>query len=501
MNVKTLMIQGTASSAGKSALVTGLCRIYARRGVRVAPFKAQNMALNSFITADGGEMGRSQAIQAEACGVAPCAAMNPVLLKPTSDRKSRVVVDGRPQTIMDAKEFYAYRHSLKPVVLDAFASLAARCDMIVLEGAGSPAEINLRENDLVNMGMALSVNAPVVLVGDIDRGGVFASIYGTAALLEPEERALVKGFVVNKFRGDESILTPGVRRLEEMLRIPSLGVLPYWDLKLEEEDSLARRLDEYAPRSAETVDIVVIKLPRLANFTDFAPFDLLPDVRLRYAAPGENFGGPDLVVLPDSQNIDEALRALRDSGTAAALAEHVAAGGILFGVGGGCRMLGTRIAGEGDEPETVGLGLLDVETQWTAQRVAGQAKGTIQAVPGVFAAMRGFRTEGYETRSSRIVPGASATPLLLLEDGRCAGAASADGAVLGACPHGLFDEISLIRALADALRRRRGLAPCGDMPLFATYKEHRLALYDKLADVIEKHLAMDMLDAIVAKGG
>lgn len=509
MAAKTLMIQGTASSAGKSALVTGLCRVYSRRGLRVAPFKAQNMALNSFVTAEGGEIGRSQAVQAEACGIAPLTAMNPVLLKPTSDRKSQIIVNGRVHGVLDAKEYYACRHTLRPAVAEAFMSLARSFDLIILEGAGSPAEINLRENDLVNMGMAAMAEAPVVLVGDIDRGGVFASLFGTVALLEPSERAHVKGFVINKFRGDESILEPGVRQLESLLGLAGLGVLPYWDIPLEEEDSLAGRLQNAAPVQPDAVDITVIKLPRLSNFTDFAVFDLLPGVRLRYVPPGSDIGKPDMVILPGSKNTIHDLRVLHESGTAAAIAAYHDNGGVVAGICGGYQMLGQHIADpdgvESDVPEIRGLGLLDVVTVFAASKRTVQSSGAIATVPGLLARLEGLPVGGYEIHMGKTHTGAHVSPLLRLkntegEEG-LDGAVSRDGRVFGTYLHGLFDSLPVARALTNALRSRAGLAPIADDGrLPTTYREYRMARYDQLADVLERHLDMVALDAILDKG-
>ncbi|MDL2209200.1 cobyric acid synthase [Desulfovibrio sp. OttesenSCG-928-O18] len=500
MSAKVIMVQGTASSAGKSALVTGLCRLYSRRGLRVAPFKAQNMALNSFVTLEGGEIGRSQAAQAEACGIAPSVLMNPVLLKPSSDRKSQVIVNGRVLATMDAREYYAFRHTLRPAVYEAFAALAATHDLVVIEGAGSPAEINLRENDLVNMGMAAMGEAPVILVGDIDRGGVFASLYGTVMLLEPEERAHIKGIIVNKFRGDVGILEPGLRRIEALLHIPVLGVLPYWDIRVEEEDSLAERLVQ---ASAGSVDIAVVKLPRLSNFTDFSVFDLLPDIRLRYVKPGDALGVPDMVILPGSKNTIHDMRLLHETGMAEAIAAYHAAGGIVAGVCGGFQMLGKEIADpegtESDVAHVAGLGLLDVGTVFDPQKRTVQARGSVLPVPGIMRSAAGLAVEGYEIHMGRTTPGPEARPFLSLEAPD--GAVSPDGRVFGTYLHGLFDSFPVARALVNALRERRNLPPLPETPdLPATYREYRLAEYDRLADVLEEHLDMRALDAIIEKG-
>lgn len=503
MTAATIMVQGTTSSAGKSVLVTGLCRLYARRGLRVAPFKGQNMALNSFVTPDGGEIGRSQAVQAEACGIPPSVAMNPVLLKPDSDHRSQVIVNGRALTTLNAKDYYAFRHTLKKPVLESFRSLAATHDLVILEGAGSPAEINLRENDLVNMGMAAMADAPVILIADIERGGVFASLYGTAALLQPDERARIKGFVVNRFRGDVSILEPGLRQLEDMLRIPALGVLPYWDIRVEEEDSLAERLGSGRAGGPGDIDIAVIKLPRIANFTDFGIFDLLPDVALRYVRPGESLGNPDMVILPGSKSTVADMETLRETGMAESIRGYYAQGGVVAGICGGYQMLGREIADpDGVESARLrvdGLGLLDVRTMFEAKKRTVQTTGTVLSAPGILAAMAGLLVEGYEIHMGRSAVGEGAFPLVDLA-GVTEGAASPDGRVFGTYMHGIFDSFAIARALVAALRDRKGLpAVPGTAGGPATYREYRLAQYDRLADALEAHLDMRAVDAIIAR--
>ena len=293
---KAIMVQGTMSNAGKSVVAAGLCRIFHQDGYRVAPFKSQNMALNSFITREGLEMGRAQVMQAEAAGIEPSVRMNPILLKPTTDTGSQVIVNGEVLGNMSAAEYFRMKKSLVPDILRAYRSLADENDILVLEGAGSPAEINLKTDDIVNMGMAKMAQAPVLLVGDIDRGGVFASLYGTVALLEPEERAMIKGLVINKFRGDVEILRPGLSMLEELTGIPVVGVLPYLSLDLDDEDSLSQRLTVRAQEGL--IDAVVIRLPRISNFTDFNTLSQIPGVGLRYAARPEELGQPDLILLP-----------------------------------------------------------------------------------------------------------------------------------------------------------------------------------------------------------
>ena len=297
---KNIMIQGTMSNAGKSLLAAGLCRVLRQDGYTVAPFKSQNMALNSFITASGGEMGRAQVVQAEAAGIAPDVRMNPILLKPTTDMGSQVIVNGRPVGNMNAMEYYRRKAEFVPAVLEAYRSLESAYDVVVIEGAGSPAEINLKREDIVNMGLARLVDAPVLLVGDIDRGGVFAQLYGTVALLEEDERARIKGVVVNKFRGDRAILEPGLKILEELCGVPVAGVVPYLDVDIDDEDSLSARLDRSGGR--RLIDIAVIRLPRISNFTDFAPFERYENVSVRYVDRVGDLHQPDLVLLPGTKS-------------------------------------------------------------------------------------------------------------------------------------------------------------------------------------------------------
>ena len=311
--VKSLMVQGTASDAGKSIIAAGLCRIFKQDGLEVVPFKSQNMALNSFITKKGDEMGRAQVVQAEAAGKEPDVRMNPVLLKPTSDRKSQVVFLGRVLRDMDAVEYHEYKQQLLPKIKEVYEELGAENDIIVIEGAGSPAEINLNDRDIVNMGMAKLVDAPVILVADIDKGGVFASIYGTIELMPPEDRKRIKGVIINKFRGDVALLQSGIDMIEELTQVPVIGVVPYAQLDIDSEDSVAlvqksRRFD-----SRKSLDIAVVSLKRLSNFTDFHSLEIQPDVSVRYVQPGDAIGRPDLLILPGSKNTIEDMNYLRES--------------------------------------------------------------------------------------------------------------------------------------------------------------------------------------------
>ena len=335
---KTIMIQGTMSNAGKSLLAAGLCRIFHQDGYRVAPFKSQNMALNSFITSEGLEMGRAQVMQAEAAGTEPSVLMNPILLKPTNDVGSQVIVNGEVLGTMSARDYFKYKKKLVPDIMKAFNKLAEENDIIVIEGAGSPAEINLKNEDIVNMGMAKMAKAPVLLAGDIDRGGVFAQLYGTVELLEEDERKMIKGLIINKFRGDKTILDPGVAMLEEKCGIPVVGVAPYMNIQVEDEDSLTERFER--PQEVGQIDMAVIRVPRISNFTDFNPLESIPGVSLRYVQHPSDLMHPDVIFLPGTKNTMEDLKWLRESGMETLILKAAACGTLIFGNCGGYQMLG-----------------------------------------------------------------------------------------------------------------------------------------------------------------
>ena len=350
MAAKAIMIQGTMSNAGKSLVAAGLCRIFRQDGYRVAPFKSQNMALNSFITPEGLEMGRAQVMQAEAAGIQPSVKMNPILLKPTNEAGSQVIVNGEVLGTMNAWDYYDYKKKLQPKVQEAYDELASEYDIIVIEGAGSPAEINLKKEDFVNMGMAKMAKAPVLLVGDIDRGGVFAQLIGTIILLEEDEQQMIKGLIVNKFRGDRAILEPGLRLLEEKAQVPVVGVAPYLDIQVEDEDSLTERFS--GGRQVDQIDIAVIRVPRISNFTDFNPLESIPGVSLRYVKSVQELQNPDMVILPGTKNTMEDLQWLRQSGMEAAILKLAGKGRIVMGICGGYQMLGTQLS----DPEGVEIG-------------------------------------------------------------------------------------------------------------------------------------------------
>ena len=394
---KVIMIQGTMSNAGKSLVTAGLCRVFKQDGYKVAPFKSQNMALNSFITKEGLEMGRAQVIQAEACGIEPSVNMNPILLKPTNDVGSQVIVNGEVLGNMSARDYYKKKTELIPHIMEAYNNLAKEYDIIVMEGAGSPAEINLKENDIVNMGMAKLVNSPVLLVGDIDRGGVFASIAGTLMLLEEDERKMIKGTIINKFRGDVNILKPGLDMIEEITKTPVVGVVPYMELDIDDEDSLSERFNNKG--TVDLIDIAVIRLPRISNFTDFNTFEYIPGVSLRYVKSVRELKDPDMIILPGTKNTMEDLKWLRESGLETQILKQAAKGKVIFGICGGYQMLGMELS----DPFNVesggtmaGMGLLPTKTVFEKEKVRTRVSGNFNEVSGILAELSYVEFEGYE---------------------------------------------------------------------------------------------------------
>ena len=481
---KNIMIQGTMSNAGKSLLCAGLCRILKQDGYRVAPFKSQNMALNSFITKDGGEMGRAQVVQAEAAGIEPDVRMNPILLKPTTDVGSQVIVAGQVQGNMRAMEYYRKKQAYIPAILEAYNSLAAENDIIVIEGAGSPAEINLKQEDIVNMGLARLVDAPVLLVGDIDRGGVFAQLYGTVALLEEDERKRIKGTVVNKFRGDRSILEPGIRILEELCGVPVAGVIPYTHVDIDDEDSLTERFSKTAER--KLLDIAVIRLPRISNFTDFAPFERYANVSLRYVERVTDLHSPDMILIPGTKSTIADLKWLRQSGMEAAILKAASAGTPVFGICGGYQMLG-RTVRDPDQVEAAGtteiqgLGLLDMDTVFLGEKVQTQVSGTFEGVTGLLSCLNGMDYTGYEIhmgRSQEKLPPLQGT-----------------GNVYGSYVHGIFDAPGVSDEILKALCAQKGL----DFAALGTFdlQEYKERQYDLLADAVRAGLDMELVYRVI----
>ena len=515
---KCIMVQGTMSGAGKSLLCAALCRIFAQDGYRVAPFKSQNMALNSFVTRNGAEMGRAQVVQAQAAGVEPDVRMNPILLKPSSDVGSQVIVNGKARGQMPAAAYFKMKRSLIPDILEAYNSLAAENDIIVIEGAGSPAEINLKADDIVNMGLAKLVDAPVLLAGDIDRGGVFAQLYGTVELLEADERARIRGLIINKFRGgvfaqlygtvelleaderarirgliinkfrgDVEILRPGLAMLEEKTQLPVLGVVPYLRVEIEDEDSLSDRLE--AKSVVKPLDIAILRLPHVSNFTDFIPLEQHPLLGVRYVQRTRQLGAPDLVILPGTKNTMDDLRWLRESGLEAAVLRLSAAGTPVLGVCGGYQMLGEQLCDPAGEesgtPCTLrGLGLLPTTTVFGTEKHLTQTAACVTTEP-----FAGAKLTGYEIHAGRTEVRGSA--FCILADGTPEGCVQ--DSVFGTYLHGLFDTGELTEKLTAFLCKRKGIDPAGAelIPM----EQYRQQQFDLLADGVRAALDMPAIYA------
>lgn len=489
---KLIMVQGTTSDAGKSILCAALCRFFRDRGMSVAPFKAQNMALNAVPVSGGGEIGWAQYMQAEAAGAVPTVEMNPVLLKPVSDTVSQVVVNGRTAGNWSATEYQEYKKELRPLVLAALDALRRKHDVVVVEGAGSPAEVNLRDFDIVNMGLALSVQAPVLLVADIDRGGAFASVVGTLALLTEEEKALIRGIVFNKFRGQKERLLPGLKKLETLCGKPTAGVLPYLDeLSLPPEDSLWLR---DTPAGGSGTDVAVIVLPRMANFTDYHVLAGEPGVKLRYVKrPGE-LGMPHLVIVPGTKNTLEDLSYLYRSGLAKAILEAYRAGAFVLGVCGGYQVLGQEVADatgcDGQGGKMKGLGLLNTVTEFSREKTTTWVRG--------FTVEDNLEIGGYKIHMGRTRRlGGRPFATLCEEQGREYedGAVSDDGRVMGTYVHGLFDGAVFRRTFLNRVRAAFGLPEVsGDEK---SGRQRREESYRLLARAVEEHLDTGLLHEIL----
>lgn len=491
---KSIMIQGTMSNAGKSIIAAGLCRIFKQDGYKVAPFKAQNMALNSFITKEGLEMGRAQVVQAEAAGIEPSVLMNPILLKPTNDMSSQVIVNGEVWENLNAKDYYSHKKQLVPHVKKAFDKLAEENDIIVIEGAGSPAEINLKENDIVNMFMAKLVNAPVILVGDIDRGGVFASLLGTLMLFDDEEKSLVKGLLINKFRGDISILEPGLETLENLTDKKVVGVVPMVDVDIDEEDSLARKL-EYKGEGVALIDIVVIRTPRISNFTDFSVFDSFPQVNVRYVRNINEYGNPDMVIIPGTKNTMEDLLWMRENGLESCVKKSAGKGKPVFGICGGYQMLGQTLS----DPHNVehggtinGIGLLPTETTFEMQKVRTRVNGKFENVTGIFKGLEGVEIEGYEIHMgiSKLLEGKNMNKIATINGEEKEDGLSCEN-VYGSYVHGIFDKEDVAPTIVKALLKEKGY----DSENITTIdvNEYKEMQYDKLAAEMRKSLDMEYI--------
>jgi adenosylcobyric acid synthase len=483
MKHKNIMIYGTASNAGKSIVVTGLCRIFKQDGYKVSPFKSQNMALNSYVTDSGGEIGVAQAIQAEAAGVNPEIYMNPILMKPTSDRKSQIILNGKALQNMDAAEYFVKRKFMKEEVMKSYNYIRENYDISVIEGAGSPAEINLKQDDIVNTGMAEMADSPAILVGDIDRGGVFASIYGTIMLLTEEERKRVKGVIINKFRGDVALLEPGLKMIEELINKPVLGVLPYFEVNVGDEDSLSSKFD--IVKNDGIINLSIIKLKHTSNFTDFDPLYNCKELNIKYVESGSEMGDEDIIVIPGSKNTIEDLKAIKESGIAEKIVRAVRNGKMVIGICGGYQMLGQKVIDkngiESSLKEINGLGLFDSETMFESEKITEKYRGEIEGLSGEFSVMNGMSVSGYEIHHG--ITGETKERRF-----------ESKGAVLGTYIHGIFENDRFTSEILKIAGEKKGVEINKEIRDYKSYKESE---FDKLAEIFRKNLDMDKIYKIM----
>ena len=501
---KKIMLQGTASNVGKSIITTGLCRIFKQDNNKVIPFKSQNMALNSFITKEGLEMGRAQVSQAEACGLEPIADMNPILLKPSGNNKSQVIVRGKVVGDMSSKEYYEYKLELIEVLDEIFREFEEKFDIVVMEGAGSCAEINLMDRDISNMGMAQIADAPVILVGDIDRGGVFASIAGTMLLLPEEDRKRVKGVIINKFRGRKELLETGIKMLEDIIKVPVLGVVPYTDIKIEEEDSVTTRFKQKVKKS--DVHIEVVRTPHMSNFTDFNIFETQEDVSLRYVDYGESLGNPDIVIIPGTKSTIDDLIFLRENGLENQIKELHKKGKLIIGICGGYQMLGKVLKDpyhvENDLEEVKGIGLLDVETTFELEKTTTQVKAILgENLNGYLENLNKKEVSGYEIHMGMTRRGKNSNNFVTVTEklgekiSYEVGSVNNQCNVFGTYIHGVFDDIDFTRTILNNIRKMKGLEPIYSK--VESFEEFKNKEYDKLADFLRKHLDMEKIYEII----
>ena len=488
MKHKNLMVYGTGSDVGKSIITAGLCRILKQDKIKVCPFKSQNMALNSFITKDGKEMGRAQVVQAEASGLEPEVYMNPILLKPSTDKKSQVIVHGKVLKNMNASEYFNNREVMKSEVMKSYNFIKEHFDVSILEGAGSPAEINLKKNDLVNTGMAEMADAPAVLVANIDKGGMFASIYGTLMLLEEDERTRIKGVIVNKFRGDIKLLEPGLRMIEEKINIPVLGVIPYLELGIEEEDGFGNR--HLTKNTQGKIDIAVVATKRISNFTDMNVLDKYKDVTVRYIKEAYEIKDADVIILPGSKNTIEDMLDLQKKGIAEAVIEEAKKGTVIFGICGGFQMLGERIhdpdAIESAVEEISGLGLLNVNTIMLKEKTTRQYEGYLNFDKGLLKGTKNCFVKGYE-----IHQGITYETLLEEKDSLIS---AINNNVLGTYIHGIFDNNEFTNSFLNVIRKKKGINTVNETFEYEAYKQNE---YDKLANVMRVNLDMKAIYKII----
>ncbi len=495
MSHKNVMIQGTASSVGKSVITTALCRLIYKKGYRVCPFKSQNMALNSYITEEGLEMGRAQVVQAEASYLKPKVYMNPILLKPTGNKKSQVIVNGKVVDNMNTTSYSEYKDSLKKIVLENYNFVKENYDVSIIEGAGSPVEINLSENDIVNMGMAKMADSPVILVADIDRGGVFASIVGTMALFNEEEKARVKGVIINKFHGDVTLLETGLKKLEKLIGVPVLGVVPYTELKIEDEDGVSDRF--LKKNDDKDIRISVIKLKHMSNFTDIDGLELYDDVSIKYITSSDELGGEDLILIPGSKSTISDLLELKEKGIDKEIIKLSQGGIPIFGICGGYQMLGKKIEDpenlEGSKNTISGLGLLDLVTEIKKEKNTLQYEGEILGDKGLLKGLKGLKIKGYEIHQG--VTLGEEDNIILHGKGYINGVMKGD--VIGCYIHGIFDNSRFTRGFLDNIREKKGLKRIEKYKDFQKAKEKE---YDRLADIVEKSVDIKAIYEVMGIG-
>ncbi|MGL4988319.1 MAG: cobyric acid synthase [Cetobacterium sp.] len=487
MKSKNIMVVGTSSGAGKSITVTGLCSVFFKDGYSVAPFKSQNMSLNSHVTKEGHEMGRAQAVQAIASRIDAHYTMNPILLKPTGDRKIQVILNGKSIGNMGGFDYSNYKPELKKEIMKAYNELENRAEIIVVEGAGSPVELNLKQDDIVNMGLAEMIDAPVILVADIDRGGVFASIYGTISLMEPEERARVKGVIINKFRGDVEILKPGLTKIEELTGVPILGVMPYFKLDIEDEDGVTERFNRLKLKK-DGIKISVIKLKHISNFTDIDPLSAIEDVSINYVTSFHELGDEDLIIIPGSKNTIADLKNLKENGIGEELVRLSRKGVPIIGICGGFQMLGEKVSDpykiEGEIEELPGLGLLEIVTNMEKEKVTTQYSGTLKGDSGLLEGLGTISIEGYEIHQG-VTSGAA---ISATDDNRLV--ATVKNNIFGTYLHGIFENSQFTNFLLNKIREKKGLEKKESN---ISFEEYRLGELDKLEAIFRENIDLNAI--------
>lgn len=493
MKHRNIMIVGTSSGAGKSITVAGLCRALTKDGLKVSPFKSQNMALNSFVTKSGLEMGRAQVVQAAACKIDPEAYMNPILLKPTTDRKIQVIVNGKSIGNMSGIEYGKFKTSLKPEIMKSYNYIKENYDISVIEGAGSPVEINIKGEDIANMKMAEMADAPVILVADIDRGGVFASIYGTIMLMPPEERARVKGVIINKFRGDVNILKPGLKEIEELTGVPVIGVMPYSNIDIEDEDSVTERFKKLQGKKG--INISVIKLRHISNFTDIDALRIVEDVNIKYITSADEMGEEDIIVIPGTKNTIDDLKEIKDNGIATEIIKASKNGKVVIGICGGFQMMGEKIKDpygiESEIKEIPGLGLLELETIMEKEKNTLQYEGELKNCFGILEGLDGEKVKGYEIHQGVTL----GDEKKVTEDERVVAVAKGDN-IFATYLHGIFDNEKVTRTILNKVREKKGIET---QIVGITFDEYRERELDKLEKIFRENIDMEKIYKILGE--